>query len=190
MTAQPHEALTRAEFPAWEQRQATKHEFVNGHVYGFAGGTFAHADLAARLLARLQPHVLPCRAIGSDMLIEMATSSRYADIVVTCDDRDFEPSATVIHFPKLIIEVLFEATSKDDLGPKMREYQAITTLEEYVTLDSRKRWAQILRQENDRWELLLPVTAGSLELRSVGLTIDLDELYFGTGIPQPTPQKD
>jgi len=190
MTAQPHEALTQAEFPAWEQRQDTKHEFVNCHVYGFAGGTFAHADLAARLLARLHPHVLPCRAVGSAMLIEMATSSRYADIVVTCDDRDFDPNATVIHFPKLIVEVLSEATAKDDLGPKMREYQAITALEEYDTLDSRKRWAQIFRHENERWELLSPVTEGSLDLRSVNLTINLDKLYSGTGIPEPNRQKD
>ncbi len=182
MTARPHEALTLAEFPAWEQRQDTKHEFVNGHVYGFAGGTFAHADLAAQLLARLQPHVLPCRAVGSDMLIEMAASTRYADVVVTCDGRDFDPHAMVIHFPKLIIEVLSESTAKDDLGPKMREYQAIAALEEYVTLDSRKRWAQILRRENDRWELALPISSGMLELRSVGLTIDLDALYASTGV--------
>jgi Uma2 family endonuclease len=162
---------------------------VNGHVYGFAGATFAHADLSAKLLARLHPHVLPCRAVGSDMLIEMATSSRYADIVVTCDDRDFDPAATVVHFPKLIIEVLSEATAQDDLGPKMREYQAIATLEEYVTIDSRKRCAQIFRRENDRWELLQPVTAGSLELRSVGLAIDLDELYTSAGIPEATTPK-
>lgn len=182
MTAQPHEPLTQAEFPAWEQRQETKHEFVDGHVYGFAGGTFAHADLAAGLLERLRPHVRPCRAIGSDMLIEMATSSRYADVMVTCDERDFEPSGTVIHYPKLIVEVLSEATAKDDLGPKMREYQAIPTLEEYVTIDSRKRWAQVLRRENDRWELLLPVAAGLLELRSVGITVDLEELYTTAGL--------
>lgn len=94
MTAFPHEALTQAEFPAWEQRQSSKHEFVNGHVYGFAGGTFAHADLAGGLLERIRPHVRPWRAIGSDLLVEMAASSRYADVVVTCDERDFDPAGT------------------------------------------------------------------------------------------------
>jgi Uma2 family endonuclease len=111
----------------------------------------------------------------------MAHSSRYADLIVTCDERD-HLDAQAIHFPKLIVEVLSESTAKDDLGPKMREYQTIQTLEEYVTIDSRKRWAQIARREQNRWIIEFPVTGGSLELRSVGVMIDLDEIYETSGV--------
>jgi Uma2 family endonuclease len=134
MNAEPHESLTQAEFPAWEQRRDTKHEFVNGHVYRVANGTFAHADLAAKLLASLRSRLSTGRVLGSNILIEMATSSRYADVVVTHDERDFDPDGMVIRFPKLIVEVLSEETATIDLCTKMREYQAIPTLEEYVIM--------------------------------------------------------
>ncbi len=181
MTAQPHEPLAQAEFVAWELRQQSKHEFVDGHLYGFAGGTVRHAQIAIVLAERISPEVRPYRTVGSDVLIEMATSSRYADLIVTCDDRD-DSNGHTIRFPKLIIEVLSESTADADLGPKLREYQAIETLEEYVTIDSRKRWAQVLRRENDRWMLTLPICAGLLELRSVQVILDLDTLYTIVGI--------
>ena len=177
MPAQPHEALTKAEFPAWELRQLCKHQFVNGHVYGFAGGTIEHNDIAAALIEKIRPAARHCRTYGSDMLIEMERSMRYADVVVTCDDRDRVRGGTTIRYPKLVVEVLSESTFKDDLGAKMGEYQSIESLEEYVLIDSRKRWAQLVRRQNASWTLEPPVTGGKLEFRSVRVAIDLDELY-------------
>jgi Uma2 family endonuclease len=113
MTAQPQEPLTQAEFPAWEQRQAAKHEFVDGHVYGFAGGTVSHSALASLLIQAIGPAALPCRTYGSDILIEMATSTRYPDVVVTCDERDRQNERTTIRHPKLVIEVLSAALLED-----------------------------------------------------------------------------
>lgn len=188
MTAQPHEPLSQAQFPAWEERQQLKHEFVNGHVYlygasGLAGGTVEHSRIATRLIALIEPVVLPCSTHGSDMLIEMVASTRYADVVVTCDERDRLRGTRAIHFPKLIIEVLSESTADEDLNAKMREYRGIDSLEEYAMIDSRKRWAQIMRRQNGDWILTLPVAAGQLELRSVGTAFDLDELYAIAGVP-------
>lgn len=177
MTAQPHEPLTQAKFPAWEQRQEAKHEFVDGHVYSFAGGTIEHNAIVSLLIQEVGPAARPCRTYGSDMLVEMATSTRYPDVVVTCDERDHLAGNTTIHHPKLVIEVLSDSTSKDDLGPKMREYQAIDTLEEYVMIHSRIRWAQIARREGDTWSLEHPITTGHLHLPAVPLTLDLDTLY-------------
>jgi Uma2 family endonuclease len=182
MTAQPHEPLTQAEFPAWEHRQAARHEFVDGHVYGIAGGTVGHSAIASFLIQAIGPAALPCRTYGSDVLVEMATSTRYPDIVVTCDERDRLPENTTIRHPKLVIEVLSESTAREDLGPKMREYQAIETLEEYLTVDSRKRWAQIARRDGAAWMLSTPVTSGSIGLQSIAFTLDLDALYAAAGI--------
>ncbi|HTV73160.1 MAG TPA: Uma2 family endonuclease [Candidatus Acidoferrales bacterium] len=183
MTAQPHEPLTGAEFPTWELGQQSKHEFVDGHVYSFAGGTTEHNAIAMIVAAKILPAALPCRTYGSDMLIEMATSVRYADVVVTCDERDRVRGRATIQYPKLIIEILLESTARDDLGSKMREYQTIGTLEEYVLIDSRKRWAQAVRRHPTSWTLEQPVGGGLLELRSVAVAIDLDDLYAAGGVP-------
>ncbi len=190
MTAQPHEPLTQAEFLAWELEQEDKHEYVDGYIYGlfgdrtakgFAGGTGWHARIAMELGVRIAPAIRPFRTYGSDMLIETWKSSRYADLFVTCDERDRDEARAMRH-PKLVIEVLSESTAKDDLGPKMREYQTIETLEEYLVLDSRKRWAQVARRHEASWVLAPAVNEGALILRSVGVTIDLDELYSACGL--------
>jgi Uma2 family endonuclease len=183
MTAPSRYPLTQAAFHTWEQRQEAKHEFVGGHVYNFAGGTIEHNALTSLLIEQIGPAARPCRTYGSDMLVEMATSSRYPDIVVTCDERDRVAGSTTIRYPKLIVEVLSDSTAKDDLGPKMREYQAIDTLEEYVTIDSRTRWAQVARRDGNQWTLEQPIVgSGTLELRSVGLYIDLEQLYENAGV--------
>ena len=80
------------------------------------------------------------------------------------------------------MEVLSESTAAEDLGPKLREYQTIETLEEYLTVDSGKRWAQVLRRTDEGWLLSTPVSSGAVELRSIGLLLDLDELYTTCGI--------
>ncbi len=191
MIAQPNEPLTQAEFLEWELRQEEKHEFVDGYIYplfgdrsvlGFAGGTGAHNQLATELISLILPAARPCRTYSSDVRIETARSTRYADIFLTCDERDRNDSLVMRH-PKFIVEVLSESTAREDLGPKMREYQSIDTLEEYVMLDSRKRWVQLLRRSNAAWQLSPAITAGTLDCASIPLSIDLDALYDTVGIP-------
>jgi Uma2 family endonuclease len=188
VTAQPHEPITQAEFPAWELRQETKHEFVDRHVYGFAGGTIEHNTLAAEVLAAVLAFLrgTSCRTFGPDMLIEMASSTRYADIAVTCDERDRIKGATVIRFPKLIIEVLSESTAGTDLGTKLREYQRIETLEEYVMIDSHKRWVQAIRRRGHEWILAVLTPADDATMttsfESIGLWLQLNELYEIAGV--------
>ncbi|HEY1867703.1 MAG TPA: Uma2 family endonuclease, partial [Candidatus Cybelea sp.] len=145
--------------------------------------TRAHNAMVTRLIAAIEPAARPCHTYGSDMLVEMAASTRYPDVVVTCDERDSsDMRALVIRYPKLIVEVLSDSTAQDDLGSKMREYQTIETLVEYVTIDSRKRWAQMSRKSGQEWILNVPATGGTLELRSIGLALDLDEIFAQGGI--------
>ena len=186
MTALPHAPLSQAEFPTWEASQEAKYEFVGGHVYSLAGGTVRHNAIAAEVLAVAITALRggPCRAFGSDMLVEMARSTRYGDVVVTSDERDADPDAGVIRFPELIVEVLSESTAETDLGAKMREYREIETLEEYALIDSRRRWPQVMRRKNAEWVLTVPVSSGVLELQSIHAAIDLDGIYEATRTPR------
>ena len=58
----------------------------------------------------------------------------------------------------------------------MREYQAIDTLADYLTIDSRKAWAQLLRREGGVWTLSTPAQSEIIRLNSIGFRLDLDTL--------------
>jgi Uma2 family endonuclease len=184
VSAQPHD-FSLVEFLAWEATQEARHEFDDGTVFAFAGGTRKHSVIAVELLRLLSTHLLgsPCRVHGADMLIVTGRSGRYADALVTCDERDSPDSnERSISYPKLIIEVLSESTSGVDRGDKLDEYRSLDSLQEYVILDSRRRWVDIARRINDRWSLGMPATGGRVHLESIDLAIDLDKIYDGAGV--------
>lgn len=169
--------MTPTEFIAWEWTQESKHELVDGCVVAFAGGTLPRALLASRLLQEIGPAAVPCRAYGSDALVRTNRGLRYPDVAVSCDERDRGPATTCVQYPKLIVEVLSESTAAVDRGEKLDEYRSIATLEEYVLIDSRKRWAETYRKVDGAWIASLPISSGTQRLESIGLSIDLDTLY-------------
>ena len=107
------------------------------------------------------------------------TSSRYPDISVGFDARDTVDQTYARH-PKLLIEVLSPSTYRVDRGPKFDEYRTIETLEEYVSIDSRKRWAQTIRRGGHDWIVSLPIVAGELYFASIDARLSFDDIYAGT----------
>lgn len=186
MTASAREPMTLAEFVAWEQRQEWKHELVEGRVSALPGVTLRHNKLAGAIFRVLSTALLdgPYSAFISDVTIATPTGFRYPDVVVSGDEIDDVPDTRALRHPKLIVEVLSQSTANEDLGPKLREYQAFDSLEEYLMVDSRKRWAQLMRRTNGDWILAVSVSGGPLELRSVGVTLDIDALYAEARIPR------
>lgn len=120
---------------------------------------------------------------GSNIAIRTDRSSRYADLTVTCDERDRIPKATALRFPTLIVEVLSASTATIDRGDKFDEYRTIETCREYALIDSRKRWAQAHRLIGGEWNASLPQASGTFELSSVGVALDLDEIYDESDVP-------
>jgi len=168
------------DFLLWEDAQSEKHEFVDGEIRSFAGGTNRHNLIAAGLVSMLRTLLRGrCRVTGSDTRVVTASRSRYPDVVVTCDERDRLAAASVSH-PILLIEVLSEGTHAIDREEKFDEYRLLPSLGEYVVVDSRRRWAQTLSRAGDVWVVSLPIERGSLDLASVGAQLAYDEIYADT----------
>ena len=171
--------LTLAEFLAWEERQPMKYEYRAGAVLAMAGATDDHGQIVLNLSAIVRPKLrgTGCRAYPLDMkVVTTYPGARYPDFLVTCDRRDVEDRLVKRH-PKLIIEILSHGTASVDTGDKLDEYQTIPELEEYVLIDSRKSSVRIYRREGATL-VTEPVTVtGSVELRSLGLTLSLAEIY-------------
>jgi Uma2 family endonuclease len=153
VSAQP-QIPTLAEFAAWEALQEAKHEFAAGRVFAFAGGTKAHAIIAVEIVS-----VLHARLRGAPCRV-------YGSDV---------PIATAT--------VLSESTAATDRGDKLDEYREIATLEEYVLIDSRRRWAEAYRKTGAAWIASLPVSSGDLRFESVDAALALEPLYDLAGVP-------
>ncbi|HAS51699.1 MAG TPA: hypothetical protein DCS21_08125 [Gammaproteobacteria bacterium] len=167
--------LSAEEFIEWENQQDTRHELLAGEIIAMTGGTVAHAGLIVSISARLFNHLqgTPCRVFTSDLKVQTAKSVFYPDVVVSCDRQD--NSGVLCHNPKLIIEVLSNSTARKDRFKKRAAYQQIESLEEYVLVSQEARHVEIYRRVDD-WQACIHI-GGFIELRSVGFTLDMDELY-------------
>jgi Uma2 family endonuclease len=158
--------LTLAEFLAWEERQPTKHEFRSGAVFAMGGAADDHGQIITNLIA-----------YANDIkVVTNFPGSRYADVLVTCDQRDALDRLVKRH-PKLIIEVLSSSTAAVDANEKLDEYQTIAKLEEYVLIDSRKASVRIYDRNGEKLETGPAIVSGAIELQSLNISIALSDIY-------------
>ncbi|MDQ5907950.1 MAG: hypothetical protein QG599_41 [Pseudomonadota bacterium] len=163
------------EFIEWENQQETRHELLEGEIIAMTGGTFAHARLITHLVTRLSNHLdkTSCTVLSSDFKVLTAEEVFYPDVLVTCTRQENEDLFCTA--PKLIIEVLSNSTARKDRFKKRAAYQQIESLEEYVLVSQEARHVEIYRRADD-WQACIHI-GGLVELRSVGLALDMDELY-------------
>ena len=173
----PEKIDTVAEFLAWENQQTTRHEWMEGKIIAMTGGSMGHAQLIARLVRRLGNHLdgTPCIVIASDIKVQAAQNIFYPDVVVTCARH--ESQDMVCKDPKLIIEVLSNSTASQDRTKKRLAYQQIASLEEYALVAQDVQHITIYRRA-EGWRKII-VIDGAWELRSVGWTGELADLYRG-----------
>ena len=181
------ELLTVADYLAGEEQGLVRHEFVDGQVFAMAGASQEHniiaLNVASTLRARLRGS--PCRAFIGDMKTRVAAGNRdqfyYPDIVVTCDPRDTERYFKC--FPKVVIEVLSEATERIDRTEKFWSYAQIETLEEYVLIAQDRMEVTVYRREN-RWEPeVFSSVHGRVRVDALQLDLAFDEIYEGLKLP-------
>jgi len=168
-------------FIHWEEEQPERYEFAEGVISLLPGSSLSHELIVVNVATALRVRLGPGRVRGSDLKHVTTRSSRYADISV--GDAGSEPlDATFSERPTLLIEVLSKSTQAVDRGPKFDEYRSLATLQEYVLIDSRKRWAQTIRRSGDDWIVSLPIVEGELGLESLGVHLTFDEIYAGTNV--------
>jgi Uma2 family endonuclease len=163
----------------WEPQQEMRHEYAEGEVLAMTGGTIPHNDIALNLYSAIRPHLRSqgCRINVSDVKVQVSNSYFYPDLVVSCDPRDSN-ARKFIQYPKLIIEVLSPGTEAYDRGDKFTAYRRLTSLQEYVLVDSEKISVDCYRRGEGRMWLYTPYTAGDkLELESINWVGAIAILY-------------
>jgi Uma2 family endonuclease len=181
MQPAPAPAFTAEQYLAWEQQQASKHEYLRGEVYAMAGASDAHVTIAGNLFAALRAHLRggPCRTYIADMKVEVDAVNAYfyPDVFVSCDAADAQlPDRK--RAPKLVAEVLSPSTAAFDRGAKFAWYRQLQSLHEYVLIDTERVAVDLFRRDATGHWVLYPYAEGeTVELQSVGLLLPVAEIY-------------
>lgn len=174
--------LSYAEYLELEGRSEAKHEYVDGLVFAMSGGTLEHSRLAAEVSYQLRRALEgePCRVLSSDgrLRIPSTNEGRYADAVVVCGDVERSPDdAEGLLNPTLVVEVLSPSTERVDRGDKLRSYKQISSLREYLLVSQDRERLELYRRVEQGWLHLEAGPGETLELASIGASVDVDALY-------------
>jgi len=173
--------FTPEEYFVWEEKQLERHELIDGFAYAMTGGTRNHSDLAGNFLSIIKPHLRGsgCKTYNSDCRVNIFDTANYIypDLSVTCDPKD-NFSTQYITYPCLIVEVLSSSTEAYDRGKKFEKYRRNPSLVDYV-LASSEEMAIDIYHKNDagEWMILSYRANDRVELKSIGLTMPIEQFY-------------
>lgn len=177
---------TIEEYLQMERASDQKHEYYKGEIFAMAGASHHHNIIFSNVFGRtfISLQNSSCRPYGSDMRMHIPENTlfTYPDIAIYCGDLDTfgEEQENALH-PVVIIEILSNSTRNYDLGKKFQLYRDITTLKEYVLIDSERIGVQVFRiNGNGRWE---PEEYKTLQevvtIPTVGVSLSMQDIYQG-----------
>jgi Uma2 family endonuclease len=168
-----------------ENAALEKHEYYKGEVFAMSGAKVPHNRISTNLLMTLGQKLKgkKCQPFGSDQRIHIQSNTlfTYPDISVVCGEiLTLNNDEYNVLNPSVIIEVLSKSTKNYDRGEKFKLYRDITTLKEYVLVDSESIHIEAFRlNENNHWELEEYNDTGSLFIKTINENIPIGEIYEG-----------
>ncbi len=177
---------THEEYLRFEEKAKSKNEFYKGLIIPMAGAKATHNEISANVVGALKTILRPMKTLyrvyTSDQKIRIETEDTtvYPDALVICEKPEFwNGREDVIVNPFVIVEVLSKSTQNYDRGEKFMLYQRLPSLREYVVIEQHtplvESWYQI--EENTWQKTTAQGMEGVLSLRSLGVTLRLDEVY-------------
>lgn len=191
MSALAKPIITAADYLALERAAATKSEFCDGEIFAMAGTSKNHARIVMNFSRELSNLLKgrKCEPFANDLRVKVETSGLYTypDLLVVCDDAQFEDSHldTLLN-PTLIIEVLSDSTEQYDRVKKFDFYRAMPSLHEYVLVSqSAPRVEQFLRSPDADWIYRVTTDpAASVLFPSIDCQVAISEIYDRVEFPQ------
>jgi Uma2 family endonuclease len=184
MSSLPEYRISPEEYLALERSSDTRSEYVDGFVVAMAGGSEAHAVIAANLVTLLNVHLRaePCRVFTSDMKIHRADTTRYfyPDLGVVCGKSEFrDDHRDVLLNPLLLVEVLSDETENYDRGTKFTSYIRLESLAEYVLVSQHAPIVEhYVRQGAEDWLYTrIEGLDNEVTFSSVGLVAKLSDIF-------------
>lgn len=183
MAAEPNQ-LSVQEYLRLERLAETRNEYLDGQMVAMTGGTLRHGFIVGNLVGELKRQLKGrfCRVAPNDLRVRIPSANvyTYPDVVVVCGEPSLEDQyADTLLNPTLLVEVLSPSTEAYDRGKKLKWYQSLESLSEYLLVSqSSPRIEQFVRQQDGRW--LFAAAEGLdavLPLPSIQAELVLAEIY-------------
>lgn len=180
---QPLPTLTEDEYLARERTASARSELVGGHPVAMAGASLRHNAIVRNLLVALSSRLRgrPCQPYPSDVRVHVPVTGLYAypDVSIFCEPVARHPKdAHTFLNPRVLCEVLSEATEAYDRGAKFSHYRAIASLETYVLVSQLEARVEWYTRGEGGWVLHEAVgDRAVVELLDGGVTLPIAELY-------------
>ena len=174
-----------------ENAADVKSEYYKGEIFAMSGAKVPHNSIATNLLVTLGQKLKgkKCKPYNSDQRIHIPSNTlfTYPDIsiicgeIITLNNDDYN-----VLNPTIIIEVLSKSTKNYDRGEKFKLYRDITSLKEYILVDSESIHVEVFRlNEISHWELEEYNSHSDVVIiKAIDETIILSEIYDGVRIAE------
>lgn len=176
-----------------EQISRVKHEYVGGEVYAMAGASDSHFRISFNVAKLLDEHLKAgtCETFTFDMKLRVSPDTfYYPDVFVSCDEAP--ESAFYREKPVLVIEVVSLSTRQIDRREKLKAYQNIPSVQEYVLIEQDKMHIELHRRRPDGSWITYFYDRSDLdvdiEFTSVDLKTNLEAIYERVKFPAVPPR--
>ncbi len=146
------------------------------------GGSLQHNLLFGNIYRQLGNRLagMGCRVFGSDAgVATISDAVRYPDAVVTCSK--FDGRDLLVPDPIIVFEVVSPSSVRTDRVIKLREYQAVPSIRQYVIVEREEITITVLSRENpgDAFTAAGLSKGDTLQLPEIGIELPVDDIYEG-----------
>lgn len=178
MAAEPKPHLSAQDYLLLERRAEWKSEYVDGQMVAMVGGSLRHSLIAGNLIRHLGSQLRhgSCQVHPSDLRVRIPSANvyTYPDVTIVCGEPRLEDEfGDTLLNPMVVVEVLSPSTEAYDRGTKLRWYQSLESLSDYLLVSQDlPRVEHYVRHDGDGWlyhaaeglEAVLPLSSLRIEL--------------------------
>jgi Uma2 family endonuclease len=160
-----------------------KLEYCDGEIYAMAGGTPAHADLAAAMIRLLGNAFLgECRVSSSDLKVRVEATdlSTFPDVSVVCGERQVSPNdKNAVFNPTLLVEVTSNSSEDYERGEKLSHYKQCQSLKVVLFVSHRRPHVTVVARSKTGWEQREYRSGERIDSAEPRLDLAVDDVYAG-----------
>ncbi|MBK9013099.1 MAG: Uma2 family endonuclease [Saprospiraceae bacterium] len=176
--------MTVETYIASEERAEVRHEYVDGQLIPMPGTTTYHNVICGNIYIVLRSLLKNtfCKVFMENVKVQIASKKDYTypDVLVTCDERDFDKRYIIEH-PSVIFEVSSPSTKVYDKTDKFIRFRKIASLEHYVVVNSEKVDIEVYTRVGNEWtsESFTNIIE-TLELTALKINLPIEAIYAET----------